>query len=379
MTLSRRQFVLCSALAATSLATFKMRAYARAADRVGLKDVYKDDFRVGTILGRRMLQDFPADMQELVAKEFDALTLGNDMKWSRIHPSPELWDFDIADAFIEFARKHGIYTVGHVLVWHSQVPDWVFKHPDGKPLTREQLLKRMENHIEILAGRYKGKINVWDVVNEGIDEGKGWRKSHWYNIIGDDYMDKAFGFAHDTDPNAQLLYNDYNMHNPKKRAFLVDYLKQAKKRGVPINGVGMQGHVGLGFPDIDEFEASLVAYAKQGMRVHITEFDVDVLPVAWKFTGAEISTSFKYSEELNPYVKGLPKEIEDQLTERYTAFFKLFLKHRDKIDRVTMWGIGDGDSWKNNFPVKGRTNYPLLFDRKYRKKACYHAVMGLKT
>jgi len=236
----------------------------------------------------------------------------------------------------------------------------------------------MQSHIATLVGRYRGRVTAWDAVNEAVDEDRGWRQSRWLNIIGEDFMDYAFNYAHEIDPKAELLYNDYNMHNPGKRRFVVDWIEGAKKRGIPIIGIGMQGHVGLGYPDIEEFEKSIAAYAGTGMQVHITEMDVDVLPQARRQTGANISDRAEYSENLNPYVDGLPPEVEKQLADRYVEFFKLFLKYRDSIRRITFWGTGDGESWKNYFPVRGRTNYPLMFDREYKRKVCYHAVVALK-
>ncbi|WP_075188369.1 endo-1,4-beta-xylanase [Teredinibacter haidensis] len=378
MAISRRQFVLQSAAVYTALASIKVNALAKAVEETGIKDLYKHDFHIGTAISGSNMRASDSSFLGLVSREFSAITMENSMKWERIHPTPERWDWETADKFVDFGEKHNMYMLGHVLVWHSQVPDWVFQDEKGKLISREALLKRMGSHIGNLAGRYAGRMTAWDVVNEAIDEDKGWRKSPWFNTIGADFMDHAFNFAHDADPKAHLVYNDYNMQNPAKRAFLVDYIRKAKKRGVPIQGVGLQGHVGLDFPNIQEFEDSIEAYAAEGMRIHITEFDMDVLPVAWEFMGAEISTNFEYSDELNPYADGLPAAVEQRLNDRYVEFFKLFLKHRDKIERVTLWGTGDGESWKNNFPVVGRTNYPLLFDREYKRKPCYDAIAALK-
>jgi endo-1,4-beta-xylanase len=238
----------------------------------------------------------------------------------------------------------------------------------------------MELHINTVVSRYKGKINTWDVVNEAVsDEGyDNWRNSYWHQIMGESFMEHAFKTAHAADPKAELLYNDYNMHYPAKRKFLVDVFKGYLERDVPIHGVGFQAHYGLDEPSLEEIEASLVAYIDLGLPVHITELDVDVLPKAFEYMGAEISTSFEYSERLNPFPNGLPEEFEEKLAERYAALFRLFLKHRDSIKRVTLWGTSDDQSWKNNWPVKGRTNYPLLFDRNLKPKAAYQRVVQLK-
>ncbi len=378
MHFSRRQLLLASVAGLASLQLMKSRAFARALEETGLKDVFKGDFLMGTAIGAATFRNNDTGKLNLIAREFNSITAENEMKWERVHPEADKWNWEIPDQFVEFGQKNDMHILGHVLVWHSQVPAEVFTNADGKQLDRNQLLKRMEDHISTLVGRYKGRIDAWDAVNEAIDEDKGWRKSKWFDLIGPDFVEKAFHFAHDVDSRAQLLYNDYNMHDPGKRKFLLKAIKQYKKKGVPIHGVGMQGHVGLTYPDLREFEKSIVAYAREGMRVHITELDVDVLPVAWEHTGAEISTLYEARDELNPYTKGLPKNVEKELNDRYVQLFKLFLKHRDKIDRVTFWGTSDAESWKNNFPVRGRTNYPLLFDRQLNRKEAYHAVTSLK-
>ncbi|SMF45516.1 endo-1,4-beta-xylanase [Alteromonadaceae bacterium Bs31] len=379
MPLSRRQFAAGATASALLLSNLKLKAFAKALEETGLKDVFQDDFRIGAALSSERFETKKDPILEpLVSREFNAITLENDMKWERVQPKENSWNWAIPDAFIEYGTQQNMYICGHVLVWHSQIPEWVFKNSKGKPASRKQLLERMEKHINTCVGRYKGRIDAWEVLNEAVDEDKGWRKSPWYQIIGEDYAEKAFRMAHNADPSAHLYYNDYNMHSPDKRAFLLDYLKKQKKRGTPIQGIGMQGHVGLSYPEIHQFEASLKAYAAAGMRIHISELEMDVLPAAWDFMGAEISTSFEYSDELNPYSKGLPADIEKQMNERYVQFFKLFLKYRESIERITFWGVADHESWKNDFPVKGRTNYPLLFDREYRRKPCYHAIKGLK-
>jgi len=378
MFLTRRKFIRNSAAAYTSLAMLKYNAIVRAAEETGMKDAFKGDFYIGTAISGRNMQESRPEYLELLAKEFNAITMENNMKWGVIHPEEDTWNWEVPDKFVDFGTKHNMYILGHCLVWHSQMARSGFVDTDGQALSREAMLKRMQNHIATLVGRYKGRVTAWDAVNEAVDEDKGWRQSQWLQIIGEDFMDYAFHYAHDVDPEADLLYNDYNMHNPGKRRFVVDWVEGALKRGVPIKGIGMQGHVGLGYPDINEYEKSIVAYGRTGMKVHITEMDVDVLPVARGRTGANISDSSAYSDELNPYVDGLPEEIEKQQADRYVEFFKLFLKHRDVIQRISFWCTGDGESWKNNFPVRGRTNYPLMFDRNYKRKACYDAVVALK-
>ena len=376
--LNRRKFIQQLACSALMLPILRSRARAAAIEQLGLKEVFKNDFYMGTAINSATFADNNQPLLNLIAREFNSITMANAFKWESIHPKVQQWDWQIPDQFIKYGTQHGMYRVGHVLVWHSQVPDTVFTDTNNQPLTKNKLVKKMENHIHTVVSRFRGKIQAWDVVNEAIDEDKGWRNSLWYKIIGEKYMEYAFQFAHQADSQCHLIYNDYNMHLPGKRKFLVDVINKYKKSKIPIHGIGMQGHVGLNFPDLDQFEQSIIAYADLGLRVHITELDVDVLPVAWSHMGAEISTLYELKDELNPYVKGLPLEKEQQLTRRYTELFKLFLKHRDKIERVTFWGTSDDESWKNDFPVRGRTNYPLLFDRNQQPKPAYFAVRELK-
>jgi len=379
MQTTRRRF-LQGSIALAGLAQLKGMALANALEITGLKDVFKDDFLIGTAISNRTLETQDAELLALIAQEFNTITAENCMKSGEIQPAQGEWNWELADRFMAFGRKNNMTMVGHALVWHSQTPSDLFVNASGEQVSRAELERRMVTHISTLMERYRGQVHIWDVVNEAIDEGKGWRNSPWFNIFGNaDYMERAFQIAHEIDPNAQLLYNDYNMHNPEKRAFLVDVLRDYKQRGIPIHGVGLQGHVGLDFPDLAEFERSIVSYAEQGMRVHITELEVDVLPVAWEHIGAEISDEFEYSAELNPYADKLPSDIEARLTARYVEVFEMLLRHRDKIDRVSTWGTYDAESWKNDFPVKGRTNYPLLFDRQRKPKNAYHALSKLKS
>jgi len=376
MKINRRHFIGTSALTAGNLATLKLRAFNKALTSSGLSELYKNDFKIGTAISRHAFSRNDTELLNLINNEFNSVTPENMLKWSRVHPAEDEWRFELTDRFVEFGLKNNMHIVGHVLVWHSQVPRTVFQDENGGRVDKTTLMKRMENHIVQLVGRYKGKVDAWDVVNEAITS-DGWRKTPWYEIAGPEFMERAFHVAHETDPGCQLLYNDYNMDNPSRRELVVKIMKDYLKRGVPVNGIGMQGHVSLDDPDLNEFEKSIEVFASTGLRVHITELDVDVLPFDWS-RSAEISNQAEYRKEMNPYVEGLPPEIDKKLTKRYEDLFKLFLKHRDKIDRVTFWGTTDGESWKNNFPMHGRTNYPLLFDRKRKPKNAYFAVAALK-
>jgi endo-1,4-beta-xylanase len=379
--LSRRQFAAAIAAGgAVAVAQARSRAFQDAVRQTGLKDVFKDDFQIGTAVDGRTVNDPSAPLAQLVAREFNAITPTNMMKWGPLEPREGDYQWTGPDRLVDFGMANRMTVVGHTLVWHSQTPPWLFVDEQKAPVSKARLLKRIETRIQSLVGRYQGRVAVWDVVNEAIDEDeKGWRKSPFLEIGGPEVYERAFRLAHEVDPKATLLYNDYNEHNPGRRRFLVDVIRDYKKRGVPIHGVGFQGHIGLAYPDLGEYEKSLQAIAAEGLPVHITELDVDVLPRASSYTGAEISTNFELRESLNPWKTGLPPEVDAQLTARYRQVFELFLKYRDTIARVTTWGTHDGESWKNNFPVRGRTNYPLLFDRDLKPKAAHGGIVALKA
>ena len=375
--INRRKFLKSATLSIAGFSLLKAKAIAAAAENLGLKDYFRNDFKIGTAIGARTLMREDTEILELIKREFNAITAENAMKWGPVHPADDRWNFEVADKLVEFGYENNMYILGHVLVWHSQVARGLFTDENGNQISKEALTKKMENHITTLVGRYKGRIDAWDVVNESITPEDGYRKSKWFEIMGPEFMEKAFHLAHEVDPDCHLMYNDYGMTDPKRRDFVVDLVKKYKRKGVPIHGIGMQGHYNLDSLNIREIEKSIEMFASTGMMVHITELDLDVLPFDWENT-AEVSTNIKYDKKLNPYVDGLPKEVEDKFTKGYEDLFKLFLKHKDKIERVTFWGVSDDMSWKNNFPVRGRTNYPLLFNRDRKPKDAYHAVIGLK-
>jgi endo-1,4-beta-xylanase len=362
--------------AAALAASLANPVFAGQAAAAGLAAAWRKAFRIGVAVSNETLDGQVARDLDLIAREFNSVTAENAMKWGVIRPDGVNWQWQRADRLVEFAARHDMYVLGHTLVWHSQIPRTVFNDQDGKPLTRAALLGRMEEHIATLVGRYRGRVHAWDVVNEAVDEGKGWRHSPWHDIIGDDFMEQAFRFARKADPAARLLYNDYNTHNPAKVAFLVDVFRGYRERGVPIDGVGLQSHIGLDYPDFDEFERSIAAFEALGLEVHITELDIDVLPNPNE-KSAEVSNRFEYSRENDPWPNGLPDKVQKQLADRYEQFFRMLLRHRSSVKRVTFWGLHDGVSWKNDFPIRGRTNYPLLFDRNMRPKPAYDRVMQL--
>jgi endo-1,4-beta-xylanase len=341
----------------------------------GLKDVFEKDFLIGTAINPYQVLGKDARAKPFIVKNFNSVTAENEMKWERIHPRPGVYDFALADSAVAFAQKNNMSMIGHVLVWHSQTPDWVFIDSLGKPVTRDALLARMKDHIFTVVGHFKGKVKGWDVVNEAVNDDGTIRKSKWYQIIGEDYIEKAFEYAHEADPDAELYYNDYNNEQRAKREGVVPIIKTLQKNGLKIDAVGIQGHWHLDAPDLNELDESLSAYAALGLKIVITEMEVNVLPTPPEVYGADVQQQAKYLEELNPYKNGCPDSVETQLANRYSDLFSVFMKHKKDITRVTFWGINDGYSWKNNWPIVGRTNYPLLFDRNYQPKPAFYSVI----
>lgn len=341
-----------------------------------LRSVFEDDFLIGVALNTAQADGREAKAGEIAARQFSSITAENDMKWDGIHPEPDRFEFKAADAYLAFAEKNRMKVIGHTLVWHSQTPAWVFKGADGGDATREELLGRMKSHITTVASRYKGRIHGWDVVNEAISDGpEGLRDSPWKRIIGEDFIEQAFRFAHEADPKAELYYNDYGLEHREKRARAITMLKRLLDRGVPIHAVGMQGHYSLKWPEISEIDLAIRDFAALGLKVMITELDVDALPSKGDVGVADIARVEEADSKLNPFTSGLPDDVQQQLADRYAALFGVFLKHHETITRVTFWGLEDGQSWLNNFPIRGRTNHPLLIDRTLTPKPAFFSVL----
>lgn len=335
---------------------------------ISLKSAFAGKFDIGATLNLKQIYERDEKATALIKSQFNSITAENCMKAMYLQSREGEFNFKDADRFVELGEKFGMRIIGHTLIWHSQAPDWFFIDKDGKEVSREVLIERIRKHIHTVVSRYKGRIKGWDVVNEAILDNGEWRQSKFYQIIGEEFVRLAFQFAHEADPDAELYYNDYSMFLKGKREGVVRMVRNFKDSGVKIHGIGMQGHLGLGYPSVSDFEESILAFSSLGVNVMITELDISVLPSPNHIQGAEVSDSYKYDKQLNPYSEGLPSEVESKLAQRYKDFFDLFLKHHDKIDRVTFWGVTDADSWKNNWPIKGRTDYPLLFDRNYQAK-----------
>ncbi|MBN1392260.1 MAG: endo-1,4-beta-xylanase [Sedimentisphaerales bacterium] len=348
------------------------------AQQPSLKEAFKKDFLIGGALNDDVVNGKDPGAAAIAERHFSAITAENVMKWMPIHPEPNRFDFSAADRFVDFGLKNNMFIIGHTLVWHWQTPRWVFEDVNGNNIDRETLLARMKEHISTVVGRYKGKVNGWDVVNEALDDNGELRKTKWLEIIGEDFIARAFEYAHEADPDAELYYNDFSLENPAKRDGCVRLVKDLQSKGVPIHGVGIQAQAWRlppDYPVIQDVEDFINAVSALGVKVMVTELCVDVLPSAMRQTGADLRHRAELSEELNPYVDGLPDDVQKKLADRYAELFSLFRKHSDKISRVTLWGVYDKTSWLNNWPVRGRTNYPLLFDRDYKPKPAFYAVI----
>lgn len=346
---------------------------------VTLKDALKGKFYIGTALNEAQITGEDSFGIRVVERHFDAIVAENCMKSMHIHPEQDRYDFTLPDQFVEFGEKNNMFVTGHTLIWHSQLSSWFCVDEKGENVSPEVLKERMKEHISTIVGRYKGRIKGWDVVNEAIMDNGEWRNSKFYQILGEEFIALAFQYAHEADPDAELYYNDYNEWHPGKRETIVKMIKSFKERGIRIDGIGMQGHVGMDYPTIEDYEKSILAYAEAGVKVMVTELDLSALPMPDRNVGAEISASFEYKKEMNPYEDGLPAEKMQEWTNRMADFFRLFLKHQDKVTRVTMWGVADGDSWKNGFPIPRRTDYPLLFDRTHQPKPVVEAIIEMAT
>lgn len=336
--------------------------------RKSLKDAFRNKFLIGVAMNSAQIREENKEADKQILSHFNSIVAENCMKSERIHPKEGEFSFDLSDKFVAYGQKHKMCIIGHTLIWHSQAPKWFFVDEKGEPVSRGVLIERMRTHITTIVERYKGRVKGWDVVNEAINDDGTWRESPFFKIIGKEYIKLAFQFAHDADPDAELYYNDYSMALEARRNAVVKMINELREEGVKVAGIGMQGHLGMDFPSVEEFEKSIIAFSQVGCKVMITELDLSILPSPWSKTGANVSDKANYQERMNPYKTAVPHEINAQWEKVYTDFFRLFLKHSDKISRVTLWGLSDGDSWKNDWPITGRTDYPLLFDRNYQPK-----------
>ncbi len=330
----------------------------------GLKDTYDGYFTIGVAVNKRNVSD--AAQMELIKKEFNSITAENDMKVGEIHPKEGVWNWGAADSIADFCRKNGIKLRGHNLCWHSQFADWMLKDKKGKPVKKEVFYQRLRDHIHTVVNRYKDIIYAWDVVNEAIaDQAFGWpgrpanpyRESELFKLCGDEFIAKAFEYAHEADPNALLFYNDYNECDPGKRDRIYNMVKKMQDAGVPIHGIGMQGHYNIYGPSEEDIDAAITKYAQLVKHIHVTELDLR--------TNTEQGGQLRFSRgEAKPQAPYISTLQEDQ----YNRIFRIFRKHKDVIDNVTFWNLGDRDSWL------GVNNHPLPFDENYKPKRSYFVI-----
>ncbi|MDD2559103.1 MAG: endo-1,4-beta-xylanase [Bacteroidales bacterium] len=334
-------------------------------------------FLMGVAVNSRQTEGArPAEAAQ-ISKHFNAIVPENCMKSAEIHPEEHLYRFEATDKMVAFGENNQQVITGHCLIWHSQLAPWFCVDEQGKPVSAELLKARMREHIFTIMTRYKGRIKGYDVVNEALEDNGSYRNSPFYQILGKDFIRLAFEYAHEADPEAELYYNDYSMTIPSKCDAVVQMVQELKAAGCRIDAVGMQGHVHMDEPSTEAFETSILKLAAAGVKVLITEWDISILPNPYRHTGANIADRFSYSSESDPYRQGVPDEVMQAWEQRVTDLFKLFLKHHEHIDRVTLWGLNDGNSWRNNFPIRGRKDYALLFDRNNQPKAVVQQMIEL--
>jgi endo-1,4-beta-xylanase len=333
----------------------------------GLKDYYADYFPIGVAVSPYVLH---TDEAHLIVQQFNSLTPENAMKMGPIHPKENEYYWKDADSIVAFAQRHNMRVRGHNLCWHNQTPAWMFVNEKGDTVSKAVLLQRLKEHITTVVNRYKGKVYAWDVVNEAISDkpDEYLRPSPWLRICGEEYIAKAFQYAHEADPDAVLFYNDYNEINPVKRAKIIRLVKSLKDAGVPINGVGLQAHWAVNEPSCGQLDSTIQQFAQLGLKLQITELDISVYPKEHQARAPrpeDVDTAFS-------------AEKENKQLAVYKMAFELFRKYKDVISGVTFWNISDRHSWLDDFPVKNRKDYPLLFDKNGQPKKAYWEVVNFK-
>lgn len=331
-----------------------------------LKDVFKDNFMIGSAINQYQVEGSDTAAMNLVKKHFNTVVAENVMKSEVINPQKGVYDWKLADEFVDWGNENDMFVVGHCLIWHSQLAKWFAYDDEGNLVSADTLRQRMHDYITTVVSRYKGRVKGWDVVNEAILEDGSYRNSPFYQVLGEEYIPLAFLYANEADPDAQLYINDFGMNHPAKRAKYVEIVNNLKRQGLRVDAIGMQAHMGMDYPDFDEFEKSIEAFASTGSNVMITEWEMSALPTITE--SADVSASMDLEKKMNPYPDGLPGEVDSIWNQRMSTVLDILLRHSDSISRVNFWGVTDGDSWKNNWPMQGRKEYPLLFDRDYQMK-----------
>ncbi len=332
----------------------------------GLKDYFKKYFTIGVAVSPRSLKT--PDEAALILRNFGSMTPENAMKMGPIHPRENEYFWKDADSIMAFAQANHLKVRGHNLCWHNQAPRWIFTNAAGDTVTKEVLLQRLKDHITTVVNRYKGQIYAWDVVNEAISDrpGEYLRNSAWYRICGEDFIAKAFEYAHAADPDAILFYNDYNEINPEKREKMYRLVKSLKDAGVPIGGVGLQGHWAINEPTEEELTNTIKKFADLGVKIQVTELDISV------YNKEHNARERKPEDNINEFTP----EREAAQIEMYKRCFTVFEKYKKVLTGVTFWNVSDRSSWLDNFPVRGRKDYPLLFDKNLQPKKAFWEVVN---
>lgn len=339
-----------------------------------LSKLFKDDFLIGTALDAHQIEEKDPKVTTLIQQHFNAVTPENVMKAEVIHPEWNSYDFTLADKLISYAQRHHMIVNGHTLIWHSQLPAFMQNMQNT-----DSVRQYFTHHIQTIASRYDGKIYSWDVVNEALNEDGTMRRSIFQEKLGDDFVVEAFRLAQKAAPHTKLYYNDYNIEEPAKRAGAIRLIRKIQAAGVRIDGVGIQGHWNIHHLPLRNIEDSIEEFAALGLEVMFTELDISVLPNPLTDNAADVNLTANYDPRMNPFPGGLPDSVQQKLADSYKKLFSIFLRHKDQIGRITFWGVDDGQSWLNNWPIPGRTNYALLFDRQLRPKPAYFSIIHLKN
>lgn len=344
-----------------------------------LAEAYRDYWYTGVSVNQWEVEGNQESHWDVITKNFNWVVAENCMKCEVIHPQEGVYDFTLADKFVDKAKAAGLKVQGHCLIWHSQCAPWFHFDKDGKLVSREELKKRMREHIYTIVSHFKGRIDAWDVCNECFEDDGSPRKSLFWQILGTDYIPLAFQYAHEADPNVQLFYNDYSMNKPTKVEGVANFFRPLIEQGLPVTAIGMQGHMILEDAKelLPQYDHSIKTIAALGVPTFFSELDLSVLPNPYGFSGANVSDRFTYTPEKDPFKEGLTKEKEAEINQYWVDFYKMLIPHKDNILRVNFWCLNDANSWRNDFPIQGRSDYATLYDRQNQPKGMIQEIINL--
>ena len=344
-----------------------------------LAEAYRDYWYTGVSVNQWEVEGNQESHWDVITKNFNWVVAENCMKCEVIHPQEGVYDFTLADKFVDKAKAAGLKVQGHCLIWHSQCAPWFHFDKDGKLVSREELKKRMREHIYTIVSHFKGRIDAWDVCNECFEDDGSPRKSLFWQILGTDYIPLAFQYAHEADPNVQLFYNDYSMNKPTKVEGVANFFRPLIEQGLPVTAIGMQGHMILEDAKelLPQYDHSIKTIAALGVPTFFSELDLSVLPNPYGFSGANVSDRFTYTPEKDPFKDGLTKEKEAEINQYWVDFYKMLIPHKDNILRVNFWCLNDANSWRNDFPIQGRSDYATLYDRQNQPKGMIQEIINL--